>query len=209
MYGALVTLEVSFAAYALALGLGLLIGLSRLSQLAPVRWLAAAYIQFIRGTPLLLQLFTLYYVLPYGGIVLSPFVAGVAGLSINYAAYMAEVFRSGIQAVPRGQFEAATALGMTRRLALWKILIPQAIRLVIPSLGNFFVSMFKDSSLVSVITMRDLMMTGQLLAAKTFHHFEIFGLVAVLYFAISYPAAKLVEWTERQLDVSNRRRTAR
>jgi ectoine/hydroxyectoine ABC transporter permease protein EhuD len=202
--GVLVTLEVSFTAFALSLVLGLAIGLARMARLAPVRLAAAAYIQFIRGTPLLLQLFTLYYVLPYAGILVPPFIAGVIGLGMNYSAYMAEVFRSGIQAVPRGQAEAAAAVGMTHRLAMRRILIPQAIRIVIPSLGNFFVSMFKDSSLVSVITMRDLMLSGQMLASATFKHIEIFALVALLYLAISYPAAKLVDGLEKRLDVNQR-----
>lgn len=194
--GALVTIEVSLLAFALALALGLLLAVARLSPLWLIRIPAACYIQFIRGTPLLLQLFVIYYVLPYGGIVLPPFLAGVFGLTINYAAYMAEVFRSGIGAVAKGQWEASAALGMGRGLALRRIILPQAIRIIIPALGNFFVSIFKDSSLVSVITMRDLMLSGQLLASATFRHFEIFALVAIIYFAISYPASKLSEWLE-------------
>ena len=207
--GALVTIEVSLLAFALALILGLLLGVARLSRFWPLRWLAAAYIQFIRGTPLLLQLFVIYYVLPYGGIVLPPFVAGVAGLSINYAAYMAEVFRSGIGAVPNGQWEAASALGMSRGLMMRRIILPQAVRIIIPALGNFFVSIFKDSSLVSVITMRDLMLIGQLLASATFRHFEIFALVAVIYFAISYPASKLSEWLEYRFSPAYRKKAKR
>jgi ABC-type amino acid transport system permease subunit len=165
---------------------------------------AAVYIQFIRGTPLLLQLFFIYYVLPYGGIVLSPFVSGVLGLTINYTAYMAEVFRAGIQAIPKGQWEAGASVGMSRRLMLRRIILPQAIRIIIPSIGNFFVSIFKDSALVSVITMRDLMFSGQLLASATYKHFEIFTMVAVIYFLISYPSAKLVEWIEMRLDIARR-----
>lgn len=207
--GALVTIEVSLLAFALALALGLLLGVARLSRIWPLRWLAAAYIQFIRGTPLLLQLFVIYYVLPYGGVVLPPFIAGVAGLSINYAAYMAEVFRSGIGAVPAGQWEAASALGMSRGLMMRRIILPQAVRIIIPALGNFFVSIFKDSSLVSVITMRDLMLSGQLLASATFRHFEIFTLVALIYFAISYPASKLSEWLEYRFSPAWRKKTRR
>ncbi len=148
---------------------------------------AACYIQFIRGTPLLLQLFFIYYVLPYAGIVLTPFVSGALGLTLNYAAYMAEVFRSGIQAIPKGQWEAGSSVGMSRQLLMRRIILPQAIRIIVPSLGNFFVSIFKDSALVSVITMRDLMFSGELLASATYKHFEIFAMVAVIYFLISYP----------------------
>src|ERR1700727_2343974 len=152
--------------------------------------------------PSLLQLFFIYYVLPYAGIVLSPFVSGAMGLTLNYAAYMAEVFRSGIQAIPKGQWEAGASVGMSRRLMLRRIILPQAIRIIVPSIGNFFVSIFKDSALVSVITMRDLMFSGQLLASATYKHFEIFAEVAVIYFLISYPTAKFVEWIEARIDIT-------
>jgi polar amino acid transport system permease protein len=176
----MLTITVSLLAFCLAMVCGLATGIARISRLWPLRIVAAVYIQFIRGTPLLLQLFFIYYVLPYAGIVLTPFVSGVLGLTLNYTAYMAEVFRSGIQAIPK------------------------AIRIIVPSIGNFFVSIFKDSALVSVITMRDLMFSGQLLASATYKHFEIFAMVAAIYFLISYPAAKFVEWIEMRLDISRR-----
>jgi ABC-type amino acid transport system permease subunit len=144
-------------------------------------------------------------VLPYIGITLTPFVSGTIGLTMNYAAYMAEVFRAGIQAIPKGQTEAGQAVGMSRHLLMRRIILPQALRIIIPPLGNFFVSIFKDSALVSVITMRDLMFSGELLASATFKHFEIFTMVAVIYFIISYPTAKFVEWIERKVDISKRR----
>jgi len=198
--GALVTVEVSVASYLIALVAGLAIGLARISRFSPVRMLAACYVQFIRGTPLLLQLFFIYYVLPYANVVLSPFQAGVLGLSLNYAAYMAEVFRSGIAAVPKGQSEAGVSLALTNTQLMTYVVIPQALKIVIPPIGNFFVAIFKDSALVSVITMKDLMFTGQILASSTFKHFEIFAIVALIYFMLSYPAAKLVEAIERKLN---------
>lgn len=204
LQGALLTICVSLLAFALALICGLAIGIARISRFAPLRVAAACYIQFIRGTPLLLQLFFIYYVLPYVGIVLTPFVSGAIGLTVNYAAYMAEVFRSGIQAIPRGQWEAGSSVGMSRRLLMRRIILPQAIRIIIPSLGNFFVSIFKDSALVSVITMRDLMFSGELLASATYKHFEIFTIVAVIYFLISYPTAKFVEWVEARVDITKK-----
>ncbi len=200
--GAWLTIEISVVSYVLAVILGLLIGVARISPFAPLRWLAAGYIQFLRGTPLLTQLFFIFYALPYAGVVLSPMLASIIGLTLNYAAYMAEVFRGGIQAVPRGQVEAARALGMRRGKMMRRIIIPQALRLVVPPLGNFLVSIFKDSSLVSVITLKDLTFTGQILAASTFKYFEIFAMVGIIYLMISYPAAKLVEWVERKLDVT-------
>ncbi|MGI8771614.1 MAG: ectoine/hydroxyectoine ABC transporter permease subunit EhuD [Acidobacteriaceae bacterium] len=202
LHGAWVTIMVSVTSYVFALIGGLIFGVARMARFWPIRAVATAYVQFIRGTPLLLQLFFIYYVLPYGGIVLTPFASGVLGLTINYSAYMAEVFRSGIQAIPRGQWEAARSLGMPRRLLMRRIIMPQAIRIVIPAIGNFFVAIFKDSALVSVITMRDLMFSGELLASATFKHFEIFTMVAIIYFIISYPAAKLVEFLEARLDVA-------
>jgi polar amino acid transport system permease protein len=204
LHGAMLTIAVSLLAFGLALVLGLATGLARLSRLLPLRVVAACYIQFIRGTPLLLQLFFIYYVLPYVGIVLTPFVSGAMGLTLNYAAYMAEVFRSGIQAIPKGQSEAGQSVGMSRRLLMRRIILPQAFRIIIPSIGNFFVSIFKDSALVSVITMRDLMFSGQLLASATYKHFEIFAEVAVIYFLISYPTAKFVEWIEVKVDITKR-----
>lgn len=203
--GAWVTITVSLVAYALAFIVGLVFGIARMSRFWPIKAVATVYVQFIRGTPLLLQLFFIYYVLPYGGIVLTAFASGVSGLTINYSAYMAEVFRSGVQAIPRGQREAGLSLGMSRRLLMRRIILPQAIRIVIPAIGNFFVSIFKDSALVSVITMRDLMFSGQLLASATFKHFEIFALVAVIYFVISYPTAKLVDYIEARLDIHRKR----
>jgi ABC-type amino acid transport system permease subunit len=134
--------------------------------------------------------------------VLSPFVSGVMGLTLNYSAYMAEVFRGGILAIPKGQWEAGLSVGMSRKLLMRRIILPQALRIVVPAIGNFFVSIFKDSALVSVITMRDLMFSGQILAAATFKHFEIFAMVATIYFLISYPSAKLVEYIEARLDIS-------
>ncbi|WP_254070605.1 amino acid ABC transporter permease [Acidisphaera sp. L21] len=204
LQGAWLTIVVSVLSFVLALVVGLLLGIARMSRLAPLRLVTAFYIQVIRGTPLLLQLFFIYYVLPYQGIVLSPFVSAIIGLTANYAAYMAEIFRSGIQAIPKGQWEAAAATGMSKRLLMRRIILPQALRIIIPSLGNNFVSIFKDSALVSVITMRDLMFSGQLLASATFKHFEIYAMVAAIYLAISYPAAMLVEWIERKLEIGRR-----
>jgi His/Glu/Gln/Arg/opine family amino acid ABC transporter permease subunit len=200
--GAELTIIISLLSYVLALVIGLLVGIARVSRHWPLRALATPYVQFIRGTPLLLQLFVIYYVLPYAGLILSPFTSAVWGLTLNYSAYMAEVFRGGILAIPKGQWEAGLSIGMSRRLLLRRIILPQALRIVVPAIGNFFVSIFKDSALVSTITMRDLMFSGQILAAATFRHFEIFAEVAVIYFIISYPSAKLVEYIEARLDIS-------
>jgi His/Glu/Gln/Arg/opine family amino acid ABC transporter permease subunit len=200
--GAELTVLVSVASYVLALIVGLIAGVARLSSFALVRILASIYVQFIRGTPLLLQVFAVYYVLPFAGIVLSPFVAGLLALTINYGAYMAEVFRAGILAVPKGQREAAMSIGMSNYKMMTVVILPQAIKIVIPPFGNFFVGIFKDSAMLSVITMNELMFTGEQIAAATYRNFEIFTIVGIMYFCISYPAAKLVEWVEMKLDVT-------
>ena len=202
--GAWLTIAVSMLAFALAMVVGLIFAIARMSRFMPLRIVAAIYIQFIRGTPLLLQLFFIYYVMPYSGVVLSPLVSAIIGLTANYGAYMAEVFRSGIQAIAKGQWEAGSAVGMSRRLLMRRIILPQAIRIIIPAIGNFFVSIFKDSALLSVITMRELMFSGQLLASATFKHFEIYAMVAAIYFMISYPAALFVEWVERRFEIGGR-----
>ena len=161
LQGALLTIAVSLLAFGLALVLGLATGLARISRLTVLRVVAGCYIQFIRGTPLLLQLFFIYYVLPYGGIVLTPFVSGLTGLTLNYAAYMAEVFRSGIQAIPKGQWEAGASVGMSRRLMLRRIILPQAMRVVVPPLGNEFIALIKTTSLASIIGFSDVLRNAQ------------------------------------------------
>ena len=118
-----------------------------MSRIAPLRWVVKAYIEVIRGTPLLLQLIYVYYVLPEIGIRLDAFTAGVLALTLNYSAYISEVYRGGIQAIPRGQHDAAAALGMTHGLAMRRIVLPQAIRIIIPTLGNYFIGLFKDTAL--------------------------------------------------------------
>src|SRR5205085_1738751 len=149
--GAVTTIELSILGMAVAVSVGLVLVLVRLYTIAPVAWLAKGYIEVIRGTPLLIQLFLIYYGLPQIGVRLSPFLAGILGLGLNYAASEAENYRAGIQAIPRGQTEAAHALGMTHWQALQHIVLPQAFRVVIPPVTNDFIAMYKDSSIVSVI----------------------------------------------------------
>jgi polar amino acid transport system substrate-binding protein len=147
------TVFLAAASMPLAIVLGLLVALGRLYGPALLRWALAAYVEALRGTPLMLQLYVIFFLLPEVGISLSPLVAAVLGLAINYSAYEAEIYRAGLQAVPAGQMEAALALGMSRRLALRRIVIPQAVRIVIPPVTNDFIALLKDSSLVcSVVT---------------------------------------------------------
>ncbi len=152
----------------------------------------------MRGTPLLLQLIYIYYVLPEIGIRLDTFTASVLGLTLNYSAYISEVYRSGIQAIGRGQSDAAAALGMTRPLALRRIVLPQAIRIVIPALGNFFISLFKDTALCSVVSVQEVLFTAQVIAARNFQYFTLYTMVGVFYFAVSFPTARFVDYLERR-----------
>jgi len=195
--GLLLTVELTFIVIVLSLVLGILVALARLSHIAVLRILVGAYVEIIRSTPLLLQLIYIYFVLPYMGVQLNPFIAGIVGLTVNYAAYMSEVYRSGIQAIPRGQIDAAAALGMRSSLAMRRIILPQAIRIVIPSLGNYFVSLFKDTSLTSALTIQELLFSGQIIAARTYNYFTIYTLVFLLYLAVGYPATQLVRYLER------------
>lgn len=203
--GTWVTVKLTIVSMCFALALGLLLGMARASHRAMLRVPAATFIDIMRGTPLILQIFYIYYALPLIGIELEAFVSGIIALSLNYAAYLAEVFRSGIQAIPKGQWEASYSLGLPTRLTMQKIVLPQALRIVIPPAGNYFIALFKDSALVSVISLSELMRSGQLLAATTYKHFEIFTMVAAIYLAISYPASWLVAWLERRFRIGHAR----
>lgn len=206
LWGAVATIKITLLSIIFAMVIGLLLAVVRMSSRKVLTISAALFVDLIRGTPLLLQIFYIYYVLPLAGLTLNSFTAGVIALSLNYAAYLSEVFRSGIVAVAPGQREAAWSLGIPAQETMTRIVLPQAVRLVIPSVGNYFVSLFKDSALVSVIALTELMRAGQLLASSTFKHFEIFTMVAVIYLAISYPATWLVRWVEQYFKIGRTRR---
>ncbi|GAC1436536.1 MAG: ectoine/hydroxyectoine ABC transporter permease subunit EhuD [Chloroflexota bacterium] len=194
--GLVLTIVMTLIVITLSLILGVFVALGRLSRLAPLRFVVGIYVEVIRSTPLLLQLVYIYVVLPYVGVRLDPFVAGIVGLTVNYAAYMSEVYRSGIQAIPRGQLDAAAALGMRPSLAMRRIVLPQAVRIVIPVLGNYFVSLFKDTSLTSALTIQELLFSGQIIAARTYNYFTIYTMVFVLYLLVGYPAGQLARYLE-------------
>jgi polar amino acid transport system substrate-binding protein len=197
--GALTTLEISLVAMVIAVALGLVLALMRLYGPKPISITALLYIELIRGTPLLIQLFFIFYALPYAGIRLSPFIAAVIGLGLNYAAYEAENYRGGIAGVPKAQSEAGLALGLTHGQTVRHIVIPQALRIVIPPITNDFISLLKDSSLVSVITMVELTkLYGQL--ASTYYDFLGTGiLVAAFYLLLGLPFVQLAKYVEKRL----------
>ena len=193
---ALLTLTVSVIAMIVAIGVGLLLVICRLFAPLPVRWLATTYIEMIRGTPLLIQLLFIFYGLPWVGLQLSPFVAGVLGLGLNYAASEAENYRAGLLSVPEGQWQAARALGLTQSKALRLVIIPQAIRLVLPPLTNDFIALLKDSSLVSALTLLELTGAYNRLATETFDYFGSGLLVALIYLLIGLPFVRIARWLE-------------
>jgi polar amino acid transport system substrate-binding protein len=203
--GAVTTVELSLLSMSIAIALGLLLALMRLYGPFPVSAFATVYVEFIRGSPLLIQLFFIFYGLPTIGIKLQPFTAAVLGLALNYGAYEAEVYRAGIQAIPHAQMEAAFALNMTRWQALRYVVIPQALRVVLPPTTNDFIALLKDSSLVSVITMVELTRVYGQLAAMSYDYMGIGILTALMYVLIGLPFVRLSRWAEARLTVSTRR----
>jgi polar amino acid transport system substrate-binding protein len=196
---ALVTVEISASSMLIAISLGLFMAVLRVFAPRLVSWPVTGFIEIIRGTPLLIQLFIIFYGLPAIGIRFSPYWAAVIGLGINYAAYEAENYRAGIQSIPRGQLDASLALGLSRIQTIHKIVLPQAMRLVIPPVTNDFIALLKDSSLVSVITMVELTkMYGQL--AATYYDYIGLGLLtALIYFLLGLPIARLSRMLEARL----------
>jgi polar amino acid transport system substrate-binding protein len=185
---------------AVAVVLGLALALAR-HALPRAGLVAAAYVEIFRGTPVLLQLFLLYYGL--GGVLaLSPWTAAILGLGLNYAAYESEIYRAGLLAVPRGQLEAAWALGMSTPLALRRVVVPQALRVALPGMTNDFIALLKDSSLVSVITVVELTKRMSIAAVDLHGWLAPGALCAALYFAMSYPLARLARRLERRLGVN-------
>ena len=183
----------------LAVVAGLVVVLLRLYGLGPISWLAKAYVEVIRGTPLLIQLFLIYYGLPEIGIRLNAFCAAILGLGLNYAASEAENYRAGIQSIPHGQTEASLALGMSRWQTLRHVVLPQAARVVIPPVTNDFIAMFKDTSIVSVITMVELTKESGTIAASNSDYLVVGLMTAGIYFALSYPASIFANWLETKL----------
>ncbi|OZI31215.1 amino acid ABC transporter permease [Bordetella genomosp. 10] len=199
--GATWTLALFFCSAFLAVALGLLVCLCRMSRSPVASRLARGYIEIIRGTPLLLQLFYIYYGLPQMGVVIDGFVAGVLGLTLNFGAYLAELFRSGIQSVDAGQYEAARALGLNRRQRLHRVVLPQALRTVFPALGNYALVLVKETSLVAVISVYELMRAGEMLAGATFQALTVYTLVGLIYFAMCSALSYLFRRSEKRLTV--------
>jgi polar amino acid transport system permease protein len=194
----LVTIEITLLGSVFALVLGLVIAVVRQARIPGVDQVVWALVEFIRSTPLLVQVFFLYFVLPQFGIVLSAFVVGVIGLGVHYATYTSEVYRAGIDAVPRGQWEAATALSLSRGRTWTGVILPQAVPRVVPALGNYVISMFKEVPLLLAIGVVEVVNKAKEISSETFRPVEPYTIAGLLFLLLSYPASMLVRRLERR-----------
>ncbi|AOK64044.1 amino acid ABC transporter permease [Burkholderia ubonensis] len=185
--GAIVTIEITACAFVLSSVLGLVLALLKVSRNPLVSTAGSTIVNVIRGLPIIVQLFYMYFVLPDLGVQLSAFQAGVLGLGIAYSAYQAENFRAGIEAIDRGQIEAAHAIGMRGAMIMRRVVLPQAFRIALPPYGNTLVMLLKDSSVASTITVAEITRAGQLIASSTFQNMSVYTLVALLYLALGLP----------------------
>jgi polar amino acid transport system permease protein len=197
--GILRTFEVTLLSIACSLVVGLLTGVGRISKVPIINRIATIYVEIIRGIPLLVQIFYIYYAL--GKIIQVPDIfAAVIAMTVCYGAYLGEIFRAGIQSIHKGQMEAAIALGLTRGQALRLIILPQTFRVVLPPLGNEFIALLKDSSLVSILAVSDLLRRGREYASKTFDYFEAFTVVALVYLVMTLFFSRLVALMEERMN---------
>ncbi|MDD3246312.1 MAG: amino acid ABC transporter permease [Methanosarcina sp.] len=209
--GAVITIEVTTFAIFFGLILGTIAAFGKLSKRSVFKIPSTMYVDFIRGTPLFVQILLFYYGIP--GLIIGitgdpfridPIIAGIAVCSINSGAYNAEIVRAGIKSVDRGQMEAARSLGMTEGQAMREVIMPQAVRLIIPPLGNEFIALLKDSSLLAVISVHELSKNGMLYVSKTFAAFPTYISVALVYFALTMGISRVLNYIERRLGVSDR-----
>ena len=197
---AIVTIEATFIAFFIAAILGLVLAILRMSG-SVVGWLTAAFVELVRSTPLLIQIFFIFFVLPRFGIVLDAFTAGIIALSLHYACYCSEVYRAGLEAVPRGQWEACIALNLNSWNTFKNIVLPQAIPPIVPALGNYLVALFKDTPLLSAIAVLELVQTAKNLGTENFRYTEPMTLVGVIFLVLSLISSAGIRWLERRLNV--------
>lgn len=203
--GLAVTVKATLIGTLLAAALGLFWAVARRSKLRAINWPVAATVEFIRSTPVLVQIYFLFYVLPEFGISMTPLLTGIIALGIHYSGFMSEVYRAGIEGVDRGQWEAATALNMNRRQTWLKVILPQAIPPIVPALGNYFVAMFKDTPMLSAITVLELLQSAKIIGSETFRYLEPLTMAGIFFLVCSVMAAGLIRWTERRLRVKGAR----
>ncbi len=198
-----VTIFVAVASIIFAVGFAVIGALGRLSSRAPIYAVASLYVSMVRGTPLIIQIIFVYQALPQFGIVLDPMVCGIFALAFNYGAYMTEIFRAGIQAIPRGQVEAAQALAMPQQLIMRRVVLPQATRIVIPAIGNEFIAMIKDSALVSYVTIQEVFFRASTTGTRYFRSFETLLVAALIYWVLTVIFSFFQERLEKRLAESD------
>lgn len=203
-----ITVKVTLGGIALAIFMSFLAGLCKLSRFFFLRWPAIAYIEVFRGTSALVQLFWFFYVLPFMGYDLSALAAGILVLGLNAGSYGAEVVRGSIQSIPKGQYEAATALNLGRYRTLWRIIIPQAIPSMLPTFGNIFIELLKNTALVALITLADLTYEAKLVWEETTRSMEVFSLLLLIYFALALCITFVMRMLEKYFSRSIDRRAA-
>lgn len=202
LQGALVTIKITAFSVAAGFIIGMLASIANLSSFKPLRCLVRIYVDVVRGTPMLVQIFLIYFALPQIiGQRIDPFIAAVTACSLNSGAYMSEIFRAGIQSINKGQMEAGLSLGLSWAQTMRYIVMPQALKAIIPPLGNEFIAMLKDSSLVSVIGFEELMRRGQLIIAKTYASAEIWTAVAIIYLVMTQVISHFIAYLERKYDI--------
>jgi len=199
--GLAVTLQAVFWGMLIALTLGLIWAVCRRSRRRLVAWPATGIVEFVRGTPLLVQLYFLFYVLPSLGLSMSPMLTGILALGLHYSCYTAEVYRAGINAVPRGQWLAAQSLNFTKWQIYRHVVLPQAIPPIIPALGNYLIAMFKDAPMLSLITVLDILGRAKIVGNETFRYVEPLTLVGVVFLVLSLCSGCGVNWLQKRLKV--------
>jgi polar amino acid transport system permease protein len=196
-----ITISATIVGFLLAMVLGLVLAIMRRSKNKAFSWPVIGFIEFIRSTPLLVQIFFIYYALPMvSGIYLSAFTAGVLALGVHYSTYCSEIYRSGIDAVHRSQWEAATALNFSTLQKWTRVILPQAIPPVIPMLGNYLIAMFKDTPLLAAISLVEILMKAKIIGSESFRYIEPFTIVGLLFLVLSYLSAILVKRLENRLN---------
>ncbi len=203
------TIIASVLGYAIAMVLGLVLALAQRTPWRVLTWAVREAVEFIRSTPLVLQIFFVFYVFPQFGIRLSPWTSGMIAIGLHYASYLSEVYRAGIEGVPRGQWEACVALNLSTRRTYFGIVIPQALPIALPGMGNYLVGILKDTPMLSVIGVAELMHTANAIGSEHYRYLEPYTLVGLIFLALSLPTAHLIRmfevWVRRALGMEKAR----
>lgn len=197
--GVWVTIQATVLGFAIAMVVGLILAVLRMAPLKIVSWPVAFFLEFVRDTPLLVQLYFLYFVLPDFGVILPAFLTGAIALGIQYCGYTAEVYRAGIEAVDRGQWEASTALNMPTWLVFRDVVVPQAVPRIVPALGNYLVSMLKDTAILSAVTVLEMLNVAKIIGDRTFRYFVPLTMVGGFFLILTLASSSLVRATEHRL----------